>query len=82
MAMTTLEAYAMHGSVSYGLLEADRLRDILLGSPPVPQEEPRIYQALMEMPGKCAHDLAAELGLSYQQLSARTIDLCGQGLPQ
>jgi len=81
MTMTTLDAYAMHGSTSYGLLEAERLREILLGNPPARREEPCVYQALMEMPGKCAHDLAAELGIPYDRLLARTVELCGQGLP-
>lgn len=79
--MTILQAYALHGSVSYGDISAPRLRDILLGDQPEPSEKPRVGQALMEMPGVSAFDLAAELGMSYQALNDRAMSLCGRPLP-
>ena len=79
--MTVLEMYAQHGSVSYGEIAAHRLREILLGEVPSYAELPRVRQALMEMPGHTAHDLAKELGVSFQALNARADELCGQELP-
>ena len=79
--MTLLEAYAQHGSVSYGKLTPARFGSILLGDPPVGDERARIRQALMEMPGKYAFDLASELNLSYAALNQRSLDLLGEELP-
>lgn len=81
MPMTVLEMYAQHGSVSYGELSASRLRAILLGAAPAREELSRVGQALMEMPGDAAYDLAAELGVSFQALNARAEALCGRGIP-
>ena len=81
MAMTVLEMYAQHGSVSYGEITAQRLQDILLGKSPAEDEIASVRQALMEMPGDAAYDLAIELGLSYQALNTRAQALCGRGLP-
>ena len=80
--VTTLEAYAQHGSVSYGAISALRLKSILLGAHPETNEVPRIRQALMEMPGICAFDLAVELNISYETLNQRSLTLLGQKLPQ
>ena len=79
--MTVLEMYAQHGSVSYGEITAARFRDILLGAVPEEDEIARVGQALMEMPGNAAYDLAAELGISFQTLNTRAEILCGCGLP-
>lgn len=80
--MTLLEMYAQHGSVSYGELTPARLRDILLGDAPVGHERARIRQALTELPGKYAFQLAAELNLSYGALNERALDLLGEELPE
>ena len=80
--MTLLEAYAQHGSVSYGELTPVRFGSILLGDTPVGNERARVRQALMEMPGKYAFDLASELNLSYDALNQRSLDLLGEELPQ
>jgi hypothetical protein len=80
--MNTLEAYAHHGSTSYGLISPQRLRDILFGEAPVGAELARVEQALMETPGAYAYDLAGELGLSYESLNERARKLLGRDLPQ
>lgn len=46
--MTWLAVYAQHGSCSYGELSAKRLREILLGDAPAPDERASIRQALLE----------------------------------
>jgi hypothetical protein len=79
--MTTLEAYAQHGSVSYGEIGAARLSEILRGARPDADERASVVQALTEMPGSSAHDLAAELGMTYASLNDRAVTLCGRGLP-
>lgn len=78
--MTTLEMYAQHGSVSYGDLDPERLREILLGDPPTSAELVRAEQAVMETPVSSAHQLAAELGISFADLDARAVELFGQPL--
>ncbi len=80
--MTALEAYAQHGSVSYGAISPIRLKFILLGAQPEAGERPRVRQALLEMPGSYAFDLAAELGVSHRKLNERSFALLGEGLPQ
>lgn len=79
--MTTLEAYAQHGSVSYGEISAARLSEILCGATPDADERASVVQALTEMPGSSAYDLAAELGMTYASLNDRAVSLCGRGLP-
>lgn len=79
--MTLLEAYAQHGSVSYGQITSARLRSILLGAPPIGHERARVRQAMMEMPGKYAFELAVELNISYAVLNQRCLDLLGEELP-
>lgn len=48
MPMTWLAVYAQHGSCSYGELSAERLREILLGDAPAPDERASVRQALLE----------------------------------
>lgn len=79
--MTLLEAYAQHGSVSYGQITAARFGSILLGDEPVGHERARVRQALLEMPGRYAFDLASELDISYTALNQRSLDLLGEELP-
>ena len=79
--MTVLEAYAQHGSVSYGKITPTRFGRILRGDVPVGGERARVRQALMEMPGKYAFDLASELNMSYAALNQRSLDLLGEELP-
>lgn len=79
--MTTLEAYAQHGSVSYGEINAARLSEILCGATPDADERASVVQALTEMPGFSAYDLAVELGMTYASLNDRAVVLCGRGLP-
>jgi hypothetical protein len=80
--MNTLEAYAHHGSTSYGPLAPQRLKDILFGDIPVGAELARVEQALMETPGAYAYDLAVELGITYESLNDRARKLLGRDLPQ
>ncbi len=80
--MTVLEAYAHHGSISYGKISAPRLKEILLGDAPNDDESPCVFQALMEMHGALAFDLAVELGISYDSLNNRALILCEQSLPR
>lgn len=83
--MTVLEAYAHHGSASYGEITPARLRDILFGDAPSDGEHARIAQALLETPATGLHrdpavELAAELGLTLDQLEARCVELTGERL--
>lgn len=83
--MTRLEAYAQHGSCSYSPITAERLRAILLGATPVESEMPSVGQALLETPATGlyhdpAAELAAELGMSLEQLETRCIELTGEKL--
>jgi len=77
-----LEMYALHGSVSHGPIGADRLKAILLGDSPGPEEYPRVWQALMEMSRSNAFGLALKIGVSYRYLNDRARELFGDGLPQ
>lgn len=85
MPMTWLAAYAQHGSCSYGELSAERLREILLGDAPAPDERASVSQALLETDAvalNCApaQELADELGLTLGQLDARCVELTGHKL--
>lgn len=85
MPMTWLAAYAQHGSCSYGDLSAKRLREILLGDAPAPDERESVRQALLETDAvalNCApaQELADELGLTLAQLDARCVELTGRKL--
>ena len=80
--LTILETYARHGSTSYGHITPVRLEHILLGDNPDGREYSQVRQALMEMPGKCAFKLAAELGLSHEALNKRSLDILGEELPR
>lgn len=78
MPMTWLAVYAQHGSCSYGELSAERLREILLGDAPAPDERASVSQALLENDAvalNCApaQELANELGLTLAQLDARCV---------
>ncbi|WP_206077030.1 type II toxin-antitoxin system HicB family antitoxin [Palleronia sediminis] len=83
--MTRLEAYAQRGSISYGELAPDRLRNILLGDAPSEGEYSSVEQALLETPasgphGNPAAELAKELGKTLAQLEARCVELTGEKL--
>lgn len=85
MPMTWLAAYAQHGSCSYGEMSPDRLREILLGDAPAPDERASVRQALLETDAvalNCApaQELAGELGLTLTQLDARCVELTGHKL--
>ncbi len=76
--MTALNAYARHGSCSYGPLAPERLRAILLGEPIVePGDLARVEQALLETHRALAPRLAAELSLTVEALDARAVALVG-----
>lgn len=80
--MTWLAVYAQHGSCSYGELSARRLRKILLGGAPTPDEQASVEQALLEVDAvslNCApaQELADELQLTLAQLDARCVELTG-----
>lgn len=82
MPMTWLAVYAQHGSCSYGELSAERLREILLGDAPAPDERASVRQALLEIDAvalNCtpAQELADELGLALAQLDVRCVELTG-----
>jgi len=72
--LSVLDTYAHHGSVSHRPIIAARLREILLGDSPVGAERSRTRQALMEMPGSDAFDLAHEVGISFPELNDRKAD--------
>lgn len=85
MPITWLAVYAQHGSCSYGEISPDRLREILLGDAPAPDERASLRQALLEVDAvalNCAPArlLADELGLTLAQLDARCLELTGQKL--
>lgn len=77
---TALESAAAHGSMSYGQLSPQRLRDVLLGSEPDAAESARIFQALAETPLYRLATLARELGLSLDELDDRFRALFGMPL--
>lgn len=81
--MTRLEAYAQHGSCSYGEISPERLRDILRGDAPKKGEHSSIRQALLETPAIGLHsnpaaELASEVGLTLAQIEARCVELTGE----
>lgn len=80
MLMTWLAVYAQHGSCSYGEISRERLREILLGDAPTPDERASVRQALLETDAvaiNCApaQELADEIGPSLAQLDARCVEL-------
>ena len=85
MPMTWLAAYAQHGSCSCGEIFPKRLREILLGDAPTPDERASVRQALLETDAvalNCApaQELANELGLTLAQLDVRCVELTGHKL--
>lgn len=79
--MTTLEAYAQHGSTSYGKIEPGRFAEIAKGAAPTKSEKVRVCQGLTEMPasaisGRHADQLARELGITPAALHTRCLELC------
>jgi len=83
--ITMLEAYALHGSCSYGEISPVRLKEIILGATPAARERPCVNQALLEMAAiglyrDPAVDLASELGITLAQLEARCVELTGHKL--
>jgi hypothetical protein len=85
MPMTWLAVYAQHGSCSYGEISPGRLREILLGDAPAPDERASVGQALLETDAvalNCApaQKLADELGLTLVRLEARCVALTGRRL--
>lgn len=80
--MTTLQAYAAHGSVSYDEISAKRFAEILKGGTPTTGEKVSVCQGLTEMPTpsinrESADELAAEVGITRATLEARCHELCG-----
>lgn len=85
MAMTTLQAYAAHGSTSYGEITAARFAEIVRGDTPTPDERLCVCQGLTEMHATSvgrdmAGELAAEIGATRAELEARCQELCGVAL--
>lgn len=83
--MTTLQAYAAHGSVSYGEISVERFAEIMKGAAPTTGEKVRLCQGLTEMHAASinrlsADELAAELGLTRAAVDARCYELCGVAL--
>ncbi len=80
--MTTLRAYAAHGSVSYGDISAARFGEIVQGDTPTTGERVSVCQGLTEMHAasvnrESADELAAELGMTRAAVEARCRELCG-----
>lgn len=85
MAMMTLQAYAAHGSTSYGEISAARFAEIVRGDAPTPDERLSVCQGLTEMHATSigrdvADELAAEIGVTRAALEARCQELCGVAL--
>ena len=83
--VTTLEMYALRGSISYREISPARLEEILLGDQPHQNERASVYQALVETDATALNtnpgeDLAAELGITLAQLMDRCLALTGQSL--
>ena len=80
--MSTVEAYALHASISYGQIDPARFAEIVTGDPPSKSEKTRVCQSLTEMhadaiSGADAVALADELGITRKALEARCQQLCG-----
>lgn len=80
--MTTLQAYAGHGSTSYGEISADRFAEIVRGDTPTKEEQVSVCQGLTEMHTNSigrdvAGELAVELGMTRTALETRCRELCG-----
>lgn len=80
--MTTVEAYAAHGSVSYGDISARRFAEIVRGDAPTTGERVSVCQGLTEIHAssvnrESADELAAELGMTRAAIEARCRELCG-----
>lgn len=80
--MTTLQAFAAHGSVSYGEISAERFAEIVQGDTPTTGERVSVCQGLTEMHASSinrdsADELAAELGMTRSAVEARCRELCG-----
>ena len=83
--MTTLQAYAAHGSVSYGEISPNRFAEIVRGDTPTAGEKVCVCQGLTEMHATSigrdvAGELAAEIGVTRAALDARCQQLCGVAL--
>jgi hypothetical protein len=76
--MTVLEMYAQHGSCSYNPITPDRLREVLQGATPAREELPSVRQAMTEMPAHEVPRLAEEIAMTADQITRRTIELCGE----
>ncbi|MBQ2262406.1 MAG: hypothetical protein II336_13665 [Loktanella sp.] len=83
--MTTLQAYAAHGSTSYAEVTAARFSEIVRGDTPTTAERVSVCQGLTEMPTTSinrdvAGELSAEIGVTRAALDARCQQLCGVAL--
>lgn len=79
--MTQLEMYAHHGSFSFGFIEhlsPDRLREVLQGATPTREELLRVSEAMVGMPTHEVPGLAAEIGMTADQITRRPIELCDE----
>ncbi|MFK7753914.1 MAG: hypothetical protein AB8B51_15375 [Sedimentitalea sp.] len=83
--MTTLEAYAQHGSTSYKPINPLRFAEILRGDIPTKSEKVSVCQGLTEMhasaiSGEHADYLAKDVSMTRPALEARCQQLCGCAL--
>lgn len=83
--MTTLQAYAAHGSTSHGEISAARFTKIVRGDTPTAGEKVSVCQGLTEMHATSigrdvAGELAVEIGITRAGLEARCRELCGVAL--
>jgi len=79
--MTTLQAYAAHGSTSHGEISPERFAEIVRGDTPTAGEKVCVCQGLTEMHATpigrdVAGELAAEIGATRAELEARCQELC------
>ncbi len=83
--MTTLQAYAAHGSTSHGEISPERFAEIVRGDTPTAGEKISVCQGLTEMHATSinrdvAAELAAEISVTRAALEARCQKLCGVAL--
>lgn len=83
--MTRIEAYAHHGSISYGQISPERFVEIVKGSVPTVGEKVRVCQGLTETHASSincenADELAKELGVTREALEVRCEELCGRAM--
>ena len=80
--MTTVQAYAAHGSVSYGEISAERFAEIVKGDVSTTNKRVSVCQGLTEMRASSINrdstdEVAAEIGITRADIEARCREPCG-----